>query len=75
MINLLGLELFSDFFYEKLLCCFLESFEFGVCFKLELIEMFVLVSYYEIKWCLMLLVNVGVIIIIDDFGIGYVLFF
>lgn len=74
VINFLGFELFNDVFYEKLLCCYLESFMLCVYLKLELMEMFVLVSYLDIKWCLIILVNIGVIIIIDDFGIGYVFF-
>ena len=70
-INLSGPELLSDLFYEKLLRRFSESKLLRKNLKLELTETSVLGSHQETKRRLNSLAEIGVTIIIDDFGTGH----
>ena len=70
-VNLSGPELLSDLFYEKLLRRYSESKLLRQYLKLELTETSVLASHQETKRRLTSLAEIGVTIIIDDFGTGH----
>lgn len=70
-VNLSGPELLNDIFYEKLLRHYSEKPQLRSRLKLELTETSVLASHEETKKRLTSLANVGVTIIIDDFGTGH----
>ena len=70
-VNLSGPELLNDIFYEKLLRHFSESKLLRQNLKLELTETSVLGSHRKTKQRLTSLAEIGVTIIIDDFGTGH----